>query len=349
MKTKRRLAVLSLSILSAGLVSACSLIALSTEKKKDENNGSLNISEVENFRILSSTKSTDGNTISVNYSLMPATINYVNFNASLKWSDKESAEFESATWHENKDCDEYIKYEINQPSKTIIFTCLQPFGHEILFTMSSPNNSAIRSSMTLNYSRKEITAPTVNIDANGFVENQALHIDCTLPVYSVGSVGEKPTDKFNIEKTYINNGDKRFDDLFVQPSTTGLYASSFKFNGKAYSNPELLRMDIRDHVNEYMLSLIELKNPKTFTAKEFEEAFTYEYAAYSMAGKTVFLKNSTLMTSFLQKYQTYYESGSAYQVTVNYDKRKIFAKKLSIELSQDSLTDIRLEDTDIVF
>ena len=349
MKTKRRFAVLSLSILSAGLVSACSLIALSTGNKKVDNNGSLNIGEVENIRILSSTKSTDGNTISVNYSLMPSSINYVNFNASLKWSDKESDEFESATWHENKDCNDYVNFEINQSSKKIVFTCTQPFGHEMVFTMSSPKNSAIRSTMTLNYSRKETTAPIVTIDADGFVENEALKINCTLPVSSVGSVGETPTDKFSIDKTYINNGSKRFDDLFVQPSTTGLYASSFKFNGKGYSNPELLRMAIRDHVNEFMLSLIDLKNPKTFTSKEFEEAFTYEYAAYSMGGRVVFLKNSTLMTSFLEKYQTYYESGSAYQVTVNYDNRKIFTKKLTIELSQDSLTDIRLEDNDIVF
>lgn len=350
MKYKRRIAVLSLSVLCAGLVSVSSLIALSsTNKNGEEEKGELNVQEKENIQILSSTKSADGNTISVKYTLTPATISYVNFNSSLKWSNKTSEQFESEEWHKDKNTEDYVSYEIDQPNKTISFHCLEAFGHEMTFTLSSPSNEAIRSSMTLNYTRRELTPASSTIDADGFVENEALVINTSLPVYSVGSVGEKPTDKFTIEKSYYESSNRKFDDLFKIPSTAGLYATSFKYNGSEYTAPDTLKAAIRDKVKEYMFSLIDLKEEKTFLSSDFEEVFTYEYAAYSMGSRVVYLKNSSLMTYFLSQYQTYYEKGNAFLVTVKYDTKTVLTKKLSIALSQDSLTGIELEDGDITF
>lgn len=351
MKYKRRIAVLSLSVLCASLVSVSSLIALSSTNKdtEEQGKGDLNIQEKENIQILSSTKSVDGNTISVKYTLTPATISYVNFNSSLKWTSKTSDLFESEDWHEDKNTEDYVSYEIDQPNKTISFHCLEAFGHEMTFMLSSPSNESIRATMALNYTRRELTPATANIDAEGFVENESLAINTSLPIYSVGSVGEKPTDKFMIEKSYYESSNRKFDDLFKTPSTTGLYSTSFKYNGSEYTSPDTLKAAIRDKVKEYMLSLIDLKEEKTFLSSDFEQAFTYEYAAYSMGGRVVYLKNSSLMTYFLSQYQTYYEKGNAFQVIVKYDTKTVLTKKLSITLSQDSLTGIDLEDGSITF
>ncbi len=349
MKYKRRIAVLSLSVLCASLVSMSSLIALSSTNKKEEDKGTITLEEKENIQILSSTKSVDGNTITVKYTLTPSTISYVNFNSSLTWSNKTSDLFESETWHEDKSTSDYVTYEIDQTNKTIAFHCLEAFGHEMTFTLSSPSNDAIRSTMSLNYTRKELTPANAKIEADGFIEDQALDIQCILPIYSVGSVGEKPTDKFTIEKTYYESSSKKFDDLFTTPSTTGLYATRYKYNGSEYTSPDTLKTAIRDKVKEYLFSLIDLKDPKTFLSSDLESAFTYEYAAYSMGGKIVYLKNSSLMSAFLSKYETYYKSGNAFQVTVKYDTKTVLTKKLSISLSQASLTGIDLEDSDITF
>ncbi len=353
MKYKRKVAILSLSVLCASLVSVSSLIALSTEgnkqNEKEEDNSTLNIQEKENIQILSSTRSTDGNTISVQYTLKPSTINYVNFNTSLMWSSRTSDEFESETWHNDKNTEDYVTFDVDQSTKTINFHCQQAFGHEMVFTLSSPKNSAIRSSMTLNYTRRELSSATATIADDGFIENKALSIDCVLPVYSVGSVGEKPTDKFTLEKNYYESSGRKFEDLFSTPSTEGLYATRYKFKGSEYTNPDTLKAAIKQNVSEYMLSLLDLKNPVTFTSKDLEEAFTYEYAAYSMGGKIVYLKNSSLMTSFLTKYEEYYAKGNAFQVTVKYDTKTVLTKKLSITLSADSLTGIEIGDGGITF
>ncbi len=348
MKYKRTVAVTSLSILCAGLISACSLVAISNGKS-DNDKGELNVKEVENIRILSSTKSTDGNTITVKYTLKPATINYVNFNTALTWSEREDEAYESSTWHNGKMTTDYISTAIDQNNKTISFTCLAPFGHEMIFTISSPSNSQIQSRMSLNYTRREIEAPKATIEAEGFVENEKLIIQKELPVFSVGSVGDRPTDQFRIEKAYVDASSYSFDSLIRQPDVSGLYTTNFKYLGKDYTNPELLRMAIRDHVKEYFYSLIDFDDPKAFTSKDFEEAFTYEYAAYSMAGQTVFLKNSTIANDFLAKYEQAFAKNAGFQATIYYASRKIMSKKLSITLSADSLTDISLEDNAIVF
>lgn len=349
MKYKRTVAVTSLSILCAGLISACSLLAVFDGSRDDDNPGELNVKEVENIHILSSTKSSDGNTITVKYTLKPSSITYVNFNTSLTWSEREDEAYESATWHNGKLTTDYISTAIDQNNKSITFTCLQPFGREMIFTISSPSNSKIQSRMSLNYTRREIEAPKAAITADGFVENEKLIIEKTLPVFSVGSIGDRPQDEFRIEKNFLEQSSYSFDSLFRQPDISGIYSTSFKYQGKDYTNPELLRMAIRDHVKEYFYSLITFDNPVIFTSRDFEEAFTYEYAAYSMAGKTVYLKNSTIKNDFLTKYEKAYDNNAGFQVSIYYASRKVLTKRLNITLSADSLTDINLEDSSIVF
>lgn len=348
MKNKKSIAVLCLSLFSTTLISACSLIAVSTENQKKED-GEVEIKELKNISILSSTKSNDGNTITVSYTLTPSSVNYVNFNTSLKWSDIEQDSFESSTWHDGKDTADYIKYEIDQTNRTIKFNCLEAFGRQMKFTLSSPINENIYGSMTLDYKRRKLSEATASVNNTSIKDGETITFNKVLPVYSVGSTGNKPTDLFKIATKYHESNTITFDKLFGEINTLGIYALRFKYNGNNYESVADLRNAIKENTNNYMLSLFNTENPKVFSSQDLQSVLTYEYAAYSMGSNVVYLKSAALYTKFLTSYKSNYDSGFGYQSTVTYDNKTVLTQLFDLEVNENNLTDIAIDDSNIVF
>ncbi|MGN1243059.1 MAG: hypothetical protein ACI4TN_02365, partial [Candidatus Enterosoma sp.] len=153
MKNKQRKSIIALSIFSAVLVSACSLSAVPKEKP---DSSMVDFSGMEGIKILKATTNSDG-TIVVKYSLEPNEIESVDFVTGLRWQEEASNNYETSTWHEGKNPEEYMSYTIDQSKKQVTFRCLNPFGRQMVFSMQSPFDSSIRAELKIDYTRKRLT------------------------------------------------------------------------------------------------------------------------------------------------------------------------------------------------
>lgn len=330
-------------------LSVVSLLSVATIASKENNESPILVEGIDNIEIRKSTVSNDGNTVVVDYTIKPTAISYVNFNTELTWQSENNALFESADWHDGKNTEDYIDYTINQTDRKITFNCLNPFGRQMVFSMSSPYNSNVKASLTIDYKRRQVEGADAVFSSTSLKDDTALSIEKVMPVYSIGSIGERPQDDFSLDVAYVEGIKTTFSSLIDEISTAGIYTQTFIYEDTTYTDTSLLRNAIMNRTKEYLFSLFSLDSPKTFKLSELESKLSYKYAAYSMAGKTVYLTNSSLYRYFLTKYKTNYDSGNALKLTVKYGLLKVKESLIDIEVNDTELTDIEIDDSGIVF
>ena len=344
MKNKQRKSIIALSILSAVLVSACSLSAVPKEKP---DSSMVDFSGMEGIKILKATTNSDG-TIVVKYSLEPNEIESVDFVTGLRWQEEASNNYETSTWHEGKNPEEYMSYTIDQNNKQVTFRCLNPFGRQMVFSMQSPFDSSIRAELKIDYTRKRLTAPSYTTTVDAFQDQEAIVFNKILPTYSIGSKGDRPdASLFSLSSKYYEVGSNTYDSLFGQVITEGLYTQTWKYKGVRYTDKSLLRTEMKNTVLAYLNSLFSLTNPVTFKVAEFRELFTYEYSAYYTYQEN-FL-SSSLYKTFLTRYKSAYENHAGMQATIKYGNDVISYKIFDFNVDTSFLTSIGFDDALISF
>ena len=358
--TKRNKITIVLSTVLSGLILVSGLAAM-TDGFKDFNpdhfftnaqEEQLAIEEVNNIRFTQVKEKTlsDG-TIQkqVKFTLEPSDAKCEDLNAAIKWNTEFSEEFESENWYDGKNILEYVDYQLDDVKQQLTFNCYQPFGTEIIFSLSSKDDPNVNASLKINYNRREIKKATATLQSDGFTPGQSMRVETALPVFSIGSKGERaPTSEFTLKTEYISKTNYTFDDLFAGVSTVGIYSSSFKYQGNTYEDKNLLLSTMKSKVKEYLTDLPSLTSDNIFEAQTFKDLLTYEYAAH-YTYQIVYAESTINYASFISSYHEGYEQGAGYQVTVKLDDETVMSKLLPLNLSINTITNINLENSEIEF
>lgn len=348
-KTKKS-AFVSLTMLSAILFSACSLISVKTLEKNNNENNELVVDSLKGVDIAKAITSDNGTKITVNYNITPSSISNVRFNTSLTWQSAESENYETATWHADKNPLDYITYNLNQSTKTIVFSLKQPFGRQMVFTLASQANASINAKMTIDYRRKKLKDASIATSSTAFTNGESIKFNKTLPTYSIGSVGDRASDLFTIENKYYETTGHTLIDLIGQPITSGIYSKNYKYNGTDYTNVDLLRNAIAAKVRDYFYSLLTLDaTPKVFSDSDLTDVLTYQYAAYKAGPSVTYLDSTNLYFDFISNYKTNFASGAGFKSVVKFDGKVINEYLFDLTVDDTYLTDIGIDDGAIVF
>lgn len=285
----------------------------------------------------------------VTFSLTPNNADTTNLNTTLLWDEESNDNYESDTWYEDKNILDYVTYELDGENKKLTFDCSGPFGTGMIFTLSAKNDPSVKASLKLNYKRREIKAANASLVSDGYVPDGSMRINANHAVYSIGSSGDRaPTDPFSLDVQYISGTDYSFDSLFSGIQTTGIYAQQFKYNGKDYTVASSVLSDMKENVNNYLLSLPSLEEDNIFETATFRNLLTYQYASHKTY-QIVFSESTLNFSTFIEEYNKAVDNGYGYQVTVSLNDDVLLKKLLPIEITPDNITDINLSEEEIEF
>ena len=285
----------------------------------------------------------------VKFTLEPSTADYNNLNAAILWNTTYNESFENEDWHKDKNVLEYVDYQLDGDTKTLTFNCYQPFGTEIIFTLSSKDDPNVNATLKINYNRREIQKATANISFDGFTPNESMKIDTTLPVYSIGSKGDRaPTSGFDCFTNFIKAEDYDWDDYFSGVSTVGIYSSNFKYQGQSYTDTTLLMKEMKSKVFNYLSTIVNIDVDNMFDLSKLKDLLTYEFVAMHTY-EDVYAESAINFSYFVNKYHEAYAKGGGIQVTVTFEDEEIAKKRLQLNVSADTITNIAMEQTEIEF
>lgn len=358
--TKRKKTIIILSSILSGLI-LISGAAVMTNGFTDFNpdnfvanleEDAFEVEEINNIRFSQVTENllSDG-TIQkqVKFTIEPSTADYNNLNAAINWNMTYEDSFESEDWYVDKNVLDYVDYQLDGENKTLTFNCYQPFGTEIIFTLSSKDDPNTNASIKINYNRREIQKATATIGYDGFTPNQSMKIDTTLPVYSIGTKGERaPTTGFNSYTRFIKTADYDWDDYFTGVSTVGIYSSNFKYNGQSYTDTDLLMKDMKSRVLGYLFLLPTVSSDQIFDLAKLKSLLTYEFVAMHTY-QDVYAESTINFNYFIDIYHKAYSQGGGIQVTVEFADEILVQKLLPLNVSADTITSISVENSEIDF
>lgn len=350
--TKRRKVTLALSLLSLALVGVSTAATLTDgfrEKPADVLEGGLSATPLDNIRFLATetAQAADGTLVqTIRYTLEPDGATETAFHFQLLWNDDPSCGKESEGWSEGKSPEDYVTYDADTESRTLTFTCLEPFGHQLYFEMRSTSDPSIKASLTLDYRRRKTRNAAITA-TTAFDPGKPIRFTYENEAFTIGTTGEKALSdpKLTYEVAYEDNG-VSFDSLFASPRVVGAYAESYKYDGKTYGDALLPAM--KGKVDSYLRSIPTTDGSAVFDVPTFRSLFVYQYAAYHTY-MDVYLDSAQVFNAFVERYRSAYAQGSGYRLTADLEGRASFAALLELNITPGTLTGILLEDGNIEF
>lgn len=311
------------------------------------------VAPVEGLKIIKQALSDDGNTLEVTYKVLPVKPSDVHFNSYISWNEENNPDFESADWYEGKNPEDYMSYTLDEEADKITFTCLAPFGTQMIFHLSCQENPAVTASMKIDYARSEIKKANYKVINSTLEDGKKIEVEKVLPEYSIGTTGERPSDKFQLLKSFSSMADTPYLNLFVDPITVGIYSQEWSYQGEKYTDKDSLKVAMSQKVEEYIHSLIGFKGEApAFSFEHFKSLLTYQYPVYSYGqGNIVYSTDATPMYQFLKRYQKVFETGNGFSSFVRYDNKNIGIFYLDFNISTELIESIDFEGIDegIVF
>lgn len=360
--TKRNKITIVLSTLLCGLILTSGL-AVMTKGFQDFNpdhfftniedsDEELLVEELHNirFRTVKESQLPDGSIQKqVSFTIQPSNADYNDLNPAIAWNKTYSTDFESENWYEGKNISDYVTYDFNGANKQVTFTCSQPFGTEIIFSLSSKADPTIKADLKINYTRKVIQEASASLAVDGFTPNESMKITTAEPVYSIGSKGERaPNYNFDYNIEYVSASGYSYDDLFKGIQTTGIYSQNYKYQGEDYVDSAKLLQDMKDSVNEYLVSLPSLTESNVFKTDTFRDLLTYQYASH-YTYKVEYSESTANFTSFVSNYKEAITNNAGYKLTVNFGEEEVYGKLLNLNVSLNNITNINFNEGEIDF
>ena len=326
------------------LVSLISLIGLSIFSKPVYSQGNsemLVVSPVNGLQIIKEAISEDGNTMEVIFRVLPAKPNDIHFNSYLSWNETANPDFESSNWYVDKNPEEYMNYLLDDQQNKITFSCLQPFGTQMIFHLSCQENPNVTASLKIDYARSQLEKAKLEITNTTLSDKKKIQVKKVLPKYSIGTVGERPSDKFTLRKEFKASSNTKYLDLFCNPTTVGLYSQEWHYQDQKYTNIDLLKAAVSQNVEQYIKSLIEFEDKaKAFSYEEFKALFTYKFPVYSYGGRLVFSSESTMLYSFLDGYEKLRNEKGGFCGIAQYDNDEPTTFFVDFSITAETITGI---------
>ena len=349
---KKRNAIILSAVLFLSTTAACGSFTL-MQAKGNENRG--NFSEMEATPLsgieitdIKKVVTEDASTLEVSYTLAPADARNCTFNYMLTWDREFNFNYEENFSYE-QEVEPYVSYVVNESKHKITFTCHQPFGRRLIFTMASQENANVWSQISIDYVRKLLSNGSAKIDNPTIEDGKTVKIDKIYPTYSIGSKGAKTIYNYAATTTYTGTGDYTWDKLFsTQPfvSFSGYYQTeTVKYQGETINTTALLPA-VRNNVLTYLTSIPTMKNNVLFSLNQLKTLCTFQK---EVGFANNWVNDSNLFTEFVRKYKAGYENGHGLTVAVTYNDEQVYTQRLALGFDSSSLSEINFSKTEIEF
>lgn len=338
--TKRRKLTLALSVLTLSLVSVGAAAGLTDGFRRLGTEEVLSATPVENIRFLQVQERVGSDGViekEIRYQLEPSDAIADEFDCALLWSPEEDANRESDGWKTGKDVADYMTYVLDVEEQKLTFRCLQPFGHEIVFSMASAEDPDIQASLSMDYRRKLVKGASIQAN-NVLEEGVGLTYDVVQESYSIGTIGERGESVSATAGLEWKDEGRSLADMMGTATVVGAYSEAFRYQGQSYQRASDLVQAVAAKTTEYFQSLVGETTAKAFHEEELKEVMTYEYFAYRTF-EDVYLETTKVYRQFVENYQAE-KDGSGYYLTVDAGGKASYSERVELKVELTKLTGI---------
>lgn len=260
-------------------------------------------------------------TSTVNYTIDPPRLSDLDFDCSLSWAEEYDEGFESETWKEGKDVNDYMGFTLDKNKQEITFHCLDNFGWRINFHMACQQNKNVYANLSLECRRVYTSEPTFEFENDGKLEEgKGFHVIYTPATTTVGTIAIKKEEHTNMLKftgSYTNDdGETEWcysEELYTFKADMDGYDELIEIDGILTRRDEAAKK-IQTKVENYLESI--LNQGVLFHKADFEALFKYSYVSGRENGADVYTESKDALKNFYLVYDDMLKKGVSYEAWV---------------------------------